>query len=225
MKNFCFCKISALICFISLGITSAPLSQAAAISPTTDPADQTNSNPTPKPPEQSVVPAQPPSRQEESPRQDIVEIPPEVLQQLLQNPANLPFPTDVSYPAAPQHLSAVGRILLVLLAGIVLLLGIIFCRFLSMKNYFHHSRDPLFLIFGLFGSLAAILIAAAATASLHLHIAAVCCTIVSGFMICSLGLAQFSRAHKLIIVNTDQTAKISDRKQFEKQDQTYGTSK
>lgn len=209
MKYFCFYKFSTLLCLIFLALTPAPLTHAA------------NSEPSPPPPNTDSAPS-PPGKN--PPQQNTSEIPPEVLQQLLQNRANGPLPNNASYPAAPQRQTAVGRILLVLLAGIVLLLGIIFCRFLSMKNYFNHSKDPLFLIFGIFGSLAAILAAAAATASLHLHIAAVCCTVVSGFMVCSLGLAQFSRAHKLIIVNTDQTAKISERKQFKKQDQDHGTS-
>ncbi|MBN2378110.1 MAG: hypothetical protein JXD22_17060 [Sedimentisphaerales bacterium] len=209
MKYFSFYKFSTLLCIIFLNITPAPLSRAA------------DSEPSPPPPSTDSAPS-PPGKN--PPQQKTSEIPPEILRQLLQNHTNSPFPTNSPYPAAPQHLSTIGRILLVLLAGIVLLLGIIFCRFLSMKNYFNHSDDLLFLIFGMFGSQAAILIAAAATASLHLHIAAVCCTVVSGFMICSLGLAQFSRAHKLIIVNTDQTAKNSERNQFKKQDRDHGTS-
>ena len=112
-------------------------------------------------------------------------IPPELLRQIQKLPEQ-PQAVVVTIP----RLGTAGRLLLLLLAVIVIFASIIICRFISSKNYFD-SQTSVFLVSGLFGAIAALLIATACVGSLYLHLAATICTIISGFCLMAFLVPQF----------------------------------
>ncbi len=112
-------------------------------------------------------------------------IPPEVLRQLMQNPEQSQ-PVAISIP----RLGTTGRLLVLLLAVIVIFASIIICRFIHNQNYFG-DQNSVFLVLGLFGAIAALAIASACVGSLYLHLAAIICTIISGFCLMAFLFPQF----------------------------------
>jgi hypothetical protein len=112
-------------------------------------------------------------------------IPPELLRQIQKLP-DQPQAVVVTIP----RLGTAGRLLLLLLAVIVIFASIIICRFISSQNYFD-GQTSVFLLLGLFGALAALIIATACVGSLYLHLAATICTIISGFCLMAFLFPQF----------------------------------
>ena len=141
-----------------------------------------NASPTQNRREESPTPSNssPPNPETSSPG-----IPPEVLRQL--HPlSDQPQAVVVTIP----RLGTAGRLLLLLLAGIVIFASIFICRFIHRQNYFD-SQKSVFLLLGLLGAIAALVIAAACVGSLYLHLAATICTIISGFCLMAFLVPQF----------------------------------
>jgi len=120
-----------------------------------------------------------------NPEKSSPSIPPEVLRQLQKLP-DQPQAVVVAIP----RLGTTGRLLLLLLAVIVIFASIIICRFINSQNYFD-SQNSVFLLLGLFGAIAALVIATACVGSLYLHLAAAVCTIISGFCLMAFLFPQF----------------------------------
>jgi hypothetical protein len=105
-------------------------------------------------------------------------LPPELLRSLQQQGLiRQPQPCDWGRIEAP------GRLVLALLAGAVGLAGVLVSRLVARPGGPLAEGAAVYLLFGLFGALAALLVAAAATGSLYLHVAAGCCTVLSGFSV------------------------------------------
>lgn len=112
-------------------------------------------------------------------------IPPELLRQIQKLPEQ-PQAVVVTIP----RLDTIGRLLLLLVALTVLFASIITCRFIHRQNYFG-DQNSIFLMLGLFGAIAALIIAAACVGSLFLHLAAIICTMISGFCLMAFLFPQF----------------------------------
>jgi|GEM_PF-3217430 len=134
-------------------------------------------------------PPSPPANPLDQPNQILppTQIPPELLNQLTAL-ARQPGTPSPSFPT----LSRSYRLFLILLAAFVLLFGQFLCRRLITTIYFSHQPTATFILFALFVSLAALLIAAAAIGCLFLHLAATICTLASGFAITLLLMPNFS---------------------------------
>ncbi len=121
------------------------------------------------------------------------EIPPEILQQILQN----------RQPAAEVkpvlgRLGGAARGMLVLMAGVALGAGVMAGRMWAGRKGGEPGEDGIFLLFGFFGSMAAVLIAGACVGSLYLHLGAMVCVMVSGYLICGFLCRQFRVTRRLI---------------------------
>jgi hypothetical protein len=119
-------------------------------------------------------------------------IPPEVLRQFHPH-ADQPQAVVVAIP----RLGTTGRLLLLLLAVIVIFASIIICRFINRQNYFD-SQNSVFLLLGMFGAIAALVIATACVGSLYLHLSATVCTIISGFCLMAFLFPQFELTRKWV---------------------------
>ena len=127
-------------------------------------------------------------------------LPPELLRQL--HPlAEQPQAVVVAIP----RLGTIARLLLILLAAIVIFASIIICRFICSQNYFD-CQNSVFLLLGLFGAIAALVIAAACVGSLYLHLAAAVCTIISGFCLMAFLFPQFDLTRQWVT----GTSELSD---------------
>jgi len=108
-----------------------------------------------------------------------VTLPPEVWQALLrQSQTQMPIPT-VGFP----RLGPAGRSLLALLAVAVVVIGFIAARQLGRPGGLLVQGYAVWFLLGLFGAIAGLLVAAAATGSLYLHVSGAVCTVLSGFSI------------------------------------------
>jgi len=152
--------------------------------------DQDNSSPG----NEESLPADPkaPTSDKQSNPSKPLSIPPELLRQL----QKLPDQPQAVIVAVPR-LQTTARLLLILLALIVLFASIIICRFISSQNYIG-SQNSVFLLLGLFGAMAALIIAAACVGSLYLHLAAAVCTIISGFCLMAFLFPQFDLTRQWI---------------------------
>jgi hypothetical protein len=136
------------------------------------------------------------ARPDDSPPPIPPAIPPEILRQIDQFQRSAP---PVTGPFT--LLSTVHRILLFTGAGAVLFAALLFCRFLSVKTSLFPNRDGIFLLFGLFGAIVALMTAAALTATLYLHLAAAVCVVVSGFTITAFLVPQFNLTRRWVLGN------------------------
>jgi len=128
-----------------------------------------------------------------------------------QTPPYLPaFPPEINRqieqflhtpPAAALSvtLTLAQRLLLVIGAGAILFVSLLSCRYLNLKTSFIPSQNVIFLLFGLSGALAALLIASALTASLYLHVAAAVCVVLSGFSLAAFLVPQFNLTRRWLL--------------------------
>jgi len=120
------------------------------------------------------------------------QIPPEILQQLLRQHSG-------QFSRAPEpfvpRIKGPYRIILAGFAVGVLFIGVLLCR--NLRSYFD-CANCIWLLFGLFGAIAALLIAAACIGSLFIHLAAGLCTVLSGFSIAAFLTPQFTLTRKWI---------------------------
>ena len=128
-----------------------------------------------------------PQANTENVRQEPIEIPPEVLEMLLQQTNQ-----DQGSTAVFRPLKASYRILLLGVAGLILFLGILICRYLIGLTSWYAQENAIFLFFGFMGALAALFIACGCIGSVYLHVASAACTTVSGFTIGAFLTPQFT---------------------------------
>lgn len=159
--------------------------------------DQDNSSPG----NEESLPADPkaPTSDKQSNPSKPSSIPPELLRQIQKLPEQ-PQTVVVAIP----RLGTTARLLLLLLAVIVIFASIIICRFISCQNYFD-GQTSVFLLLGLFGAIAALVIATACVGSLYLHLAAAICTIISGFCLMAFLFPQFELTRQLLTGTPEQS--------------------
>jgi len=141
----------------------------------------------------------PPKPSATNPEKPSPGLPPELLRQLQKLP-DQPQAVVVALP----RLGTTARLLLILLAVIVIFASIIICRFIYSQNYFN-CQNSVFLLLGLFGAIAALVIAAACVGSLYLHLAAAVCTIISGFCLMAFLFPQFELTRQWVTGTPEQS--------------------
>ncbi len=122
-------------------------------------------------------------------------IPPEVLEQLMHQ-SNMKPNQDILL--LPQRIGPTRRILLFGLAGAILAGAVILCRYLYHQTSWLNGENEIFLLFGFFGSIAALVIACVCVGSIFLHLAAAACTAVSGFAISAFLVPQFATLRRWV---------------------------
>ena len=123
-------------------------------------------------------------------------IPPELFEQLLQR-GDIKSNQDILL--LPQRIEPTRRILLIGLAGVILAGAVILCRYLYHQTSWVNGENEIFLLFGFFGSIAALVIACVCVGSIFLHLAAAACTAVSGFAITAFLVPQFATLRRWVI--------------------------
>ncbi len=126
--------------------------------------------------------------------QEPVQIPPEVLEMLLQQTGPHQAPTEIYSP-----LNTPYRILLLGVAVVILFTGIMICRYLSGSATWAAQENTIFLFFGFMGALSGLFIACGCIGSVYLHVASAVCTAISGFIIAGFLAPQFSLTHRWVI--------------------------
>ncbi len=91
------------------------------------------------------------------------------------------------------------RILLAAAAVMILGAAVIICRRLRTQEGIFGQESNIFLLFGFFGSIAAMFVACAWVGNLYLHLVAAACTAVSGFTITAFLTPQFTLTRRWVV--------------------------
>ena len=135
-----------------------------------------------------------PQENAETTDQEPKQIPPEVLEMLLQQSPQNQGTAEIFRP-----LNTPYRILLLGIAVIILFLGIVICRYLSWSAIWSAQENTIFLFFGFMGALSGLFIACGCIGSVYLHVASAVCTAISGFTIGAFLAPQFSLTRRWVI--------------------------
>lgn len=122
-------------------------------------------------------------------------VPPELMEELLA----LKTAAAPAAAVAPGELSAGRRIGLLFIAAATIFAATVVCRYLARRPGGPISREAVFLVFAVFGAVAAIPIAAAAAGSVYLHLTVAAAAVISGFSVCFVILSQVNAASRFLI--------------------------
>ena len=115
------------------------------------------------------------------------DLPPEIIELLQQQAGEKP---ELMTYFPPLRLGY--RLMLLAGAALIMLAGIIICRYLSFRGDITIGENSLFLLLGFFGGLAAMFVGCAWVGNLYLHLASAACTALSGYIITAFCLPQFA---------------------------------
>ena len=108
------------------------------------------------------------------------------------------------------RLGVEGRMLMALLAAVSAAGGVVVCRYWAGRVGTVNGGDAIFLLFGLFSAIAAVCLATVVTGNVRMHVAAVLCTMASGFGIGGFLLAQFNWSAQWLGVGADRADQQGD---------------
>ena len=126
--------------------------------------------------------------------QEPTQIPPEVLEMLLQQTSQNQGTAGIFRP-----LNTGSRLLLLGVGVVILFLGIMICRYLSGLAIWSAQENAIFLFFGFMGALSGLFITCGCIGSEYLHVASAACTAISGFIIGAFLAPQFSVTRRWVI--------------------------
>ncbi|MBN1437713.1 MAG: hypothetical protein JW936_11625 [Sedimentisphaerales bacterium] len=193
-----------LILCASLSVAPVWADQDVSSGPETQASPQAQSQPTGQPTDSSNLPQSstiPPNVNLNN-IGDGIAIPPELLQSLLQS-------AGPAKTLAPPKMSLRTRLLLVIATLVTIMVGVLFCQILASKLVHENHQTSIFLIFGLFSAMGALCLACALVGNLRLHLAAVLCTLASGFCLGAIGIGPLPWFRTWLLV---EVAKTNDQK-------------